>query len=344
MKLGIIGLPQAGRATTFGALTGQAVEPGRRAENHIGTIRVPDERVDTLSRLYQPRKTTFAQVEYLLPGETGGKDKAPGGAGAWNTLRDCDAFIHCLRNFPAYGLADPDPRGDFQRLDQELILVDLMTVEKRLERLDMDRRRGKKPETDEPALLARCRDELENERPLRHTPELAAAPCLKGFAFLSAKPVLALFNNADEDDRLPPLGPLTAQEPCLVLRGKLEQELAGMTVEEAAGFLTEFGVAAPAADRVIQASYGLLGLISFFTVGDDEVRAWTIPRGTPAPDAAGVIHTDFKKGFIRAEVLAYADLMAAGTYAEARRRGTVRLEGKTYTVADGDIINFRFNV
>jgi len=344
MKLGIIGLPQSGRATIFGALTGQTVEPGRRAEQHIGTIRVPDERVERLSRLYQPRKTTFAQVEYLLPGEGGGKEKASGEAGGWTTLRDCDAFIHCLRNFPAYGVAAPDPQRDFQRLDQELVFADLVSVEKRLERLEADRRRGKKPENEEPALLARCREELEAERPLRRTPELASAPCLRGFAFLSAKPVLVLFNNADEDEGFPTLQPLTAVETCLALRGKLEQELAGMSAAEAQAFLEEFGVAAPAADRVIQASYTLLGLISFFTVGDDEVRAWTIPRGTLAPEAAGVIHSDFQKGFIRAEVLPYPDLMAAGTYAEARRRGTVRLEGKTYTVADGDIINFRFNV
>ena len=345
MKLAIIGLEQSGKATVFQALTGTSLSVGRKTESHIGTIRVPDDRVDQLSAIYQPRKTIFAQVEYFLPGtKAAGEDTKSGPQAYWTEVRDGDALIHCVRNFDAFGTAPPTPRDDFQALDQELILTDLVSVEKRLERLNLDQRRGKQIDPEELALLSRCQTELENERPLRRTAELATAPKLRGFAFLSAKPQLVLFNNGDEDARLPDQATELPETTALVIRGKLEQELAGMRPEEIAEFLSEFGLAASAADRIIQKSYELLGLISFFTVGDDEVRAWTITRGTTAVDAAEVIHSDIKKGFIRAEVLAYQDLMAAGNYAEARKQGTVRLEGKPYEVRDGEIIHFRFNV
>ncbi len=345
MKLALIGLPQSGKATVFQALTGTPLAVGRKAESHIGTIRVPDERVDRLSAIYSPRKTIYAQVEYYLPGakETA-EDKKSGEQAYWARVRDSDALIHCVRNFDAYGADAPTPLDDFQRLDQELMITDLVSVEKRLERLSLDQKRGKKPDPEELDLLSRCRIELENERPLRRTPELAMAPKLRGFAFLSAKPQLVLFNNSDEDVRLPEQAAGLRTEKALVIRGKLEQELAGMSPEETGEFLAEFGLEASAADRIIRKSYALLGLISFFTVGEDEVRAWTIPRATSALDAAEVIHSDIKKGFIRAEVLAYADLLKAGSHSEARKQGTLRLEGKQYEAQDGDIIHFRFNV
>ena len=217
-------------------------------------------------------------------------------------------------------------------------------VEKRLERFVLDQKRGKKPNPEEQQLIQRCAAILNQEKPLRHFPEVAGAHVLRGYAFLSAKPCLVLFNNEDEDESLPDLGPWADQETCAAVRGKLEQELGQMDPEEAREFMAEFDIRDLAMDRMITASYALLGLMSFFTVGEDEVRAWTIRRGTAAVDAAEVIHSDIKKGFIRAEVLAYDDLMAAGSYAEARKLGTVRLEGKTYEVKDGDIINFRFNV
>lgn len=345
MKLGIIGLEQAGKATVFEALTGAELAPGSRTESHIGTIRVPDERVDILSDIYHPRKTIFAQVEYFLPaGQPQSREKRSGEQPYWTQVRDSDALIHCLRNFDRFGTQAPNPLADFRKLDQELIFEDLIVVEKRLERLALDQKRGKKSDPEEVSLLTRCRESLETESPLRQTPELARAHKLRGFAFLSAKPQLVLFNNADEDDRLPEITGTPAAADAMVIRGKLEQELSRMTPEEAAEFQAEFGVAAAAAERIIQRSYALLGLISFFTVGEDEVRAWTIRQATPAVDAAEVIHSDIKKGFIRAEVLAYQDLMSAGTYAEARKQGTTRLEGKLYEVRDGDIINFRFNV
>ena len=345
MKLGIIGLEQAGKATVFEALTGANLTPGARTESHIGTIRVPDERVDILSGIYQPRKTIYAQVEYFLPaGQPQSSEKRSGEQPYWTLVRDCDALIHCVRNFDLFGTQPPTPLEDYRKLDQEMIFADLIVVEKRLERLALDQKRGKKPDPEEISLLTRCQESLENERALRETPELATAHKLRGFAFLSAKSQLSLFNNTDEDDQLPALSDGLEAADAMVIRGKLEQELAGMSAEEAAEFQAEFGVSAAAADRIIQRSYALQGLISFFTVGEDEVRAWTIKRATPAVEAAEVIHSDIKKGFIRAEVLAYDDLMTAGSYAEARKQGTTRLEGKQYEVQDGDIINFRFNV
>ena len=343
MRLGIIGLPGSGKSTVFDALTQSSSDGGHRGEDRIGTMRVPDARVDALSQMYQPRKTIFAQVEYFLPGKTGhDKKKDPN---IWTPVRDCDALIHVVRNFRVYGMEAPAPYRDVAALDEEMVLADLVVVEKRLERLEMDRKRGKLTDPEELSLLGQCRERLEAEIPLRSHPELAQAPQLRGFAFVSAKPVLVLFNNEDDDDGLPEVaGDGAGRVDGMVIRGKLEQELSQMTAAEAREFLDEFEITASAMDRVIARSYALLGLISFFTVGEDEVRAWTIRKETPAVDSAEVIHSDIKKGFIRAEVLAYDDLMAAGTYAEARKRGTVRLEGKTYLVQDGDIINFRFNV
>ena len=342
MKSAIIGLTGSGRQTVFEALTRSFDPPSSRAEARIGTIRVPDERVDGLSKLYQPRKTIHAQVEYFLPAihaEEGSKQSA-----GWSPVRDCDALIHVVRNFSSYGFDPPSPYDDFHKLDQELIISDLIVAEKRLERLAQDQKRGKHPDPEELSLLQECVARFEAEKPLRSDRQLADAPRLKGFAFLSAKPMLVLLNNEDDDDTLPQLQDLSATESCQIIRGKLEHELAQMSAADAKAFLEEFNIPAAATDRVITASYELLGLISFFTVGDEEVHAWTIRAGTSALDAAGIIHTDMQKGFIRAEVLSYSDLTAAGSYAAARKQGTVRLEGKTYNVRDGDIVQIRFNV
>ncbi len=344
MKMGIIGLEGVGKATIFEALTQNSVLGAARDQARIGTIRVPDQRVDILSEMYQPKKTIYAQVEYSLPGGKGHGNDPQKDQNFWTPVRDCDALIHVVRNFGGYGYEDPTPAEDFQRLDQDLILADLVVVEKRIERIELDKRRGKNVDGEEAAKLAECLEHFENEMPLRKFPELASAPVLRGFAFVSGKPMLVLFNNEDDDDAMPAAGALIEQENCMVIRGKLEQELAQMSDVDAAEFLAEFEITASAMDRVILKSYDILGLVSFFTVGEDEVRAWTIVHDTQALDAAEVIHSDIKKGFIRAEVLYYDDLLAAKTYKEARSRGTVRLEGKTYLVKDGDIINFRFNV
>ena len=344
MKLGIIGLPQSGKTTVFEALTQNSAGSVHKGEVRISTIRVPDSRIDILSQMYEPQKTTYAQVEYFLPGTAAAKKDHPKDQSIWTAARDCDALIHVICNHTAMGLEKNTPRKDFVKMDQELILADLVVVEKRLERLELDHKRGKKMDPQERTLLIECRESLENETPLRRTAGLATARSLRGFAFLSAKPMLVLFNNDDEDDRLPDSGKITEVEDCLVIRGKLEQELAQMSAEDAAEFLHEFNISESAMDKVIRKSYSLLGLVSFFTVGSDEVRAWSIKSDTEAVDAAETVHTDMKKGFIRAEVLAYDDLMDAGTYAAARKKGTVRLEGKNYKVQDGDIINIRFNV
>ena len=344
MKLGIIGLPQSGKSTVFEALTKNISEIAHKNENRIGTIRVPDNRIDVLSDMYEPQKTIYAQVEYFLPATARSTKDQYGDQSIWTAARDCDALIHVVRNHSAAGLEDQNPLADFRHLEQELILTDLVVVEKRLERVEHDHKRGKKMDPEEHSLLIKCRRNLENEIPLRQIEDLAAARKLRGFAFLSAKPLLILFNNADDDDRPPDVGDLADAENSLVIRGKLEQELAQMSAEDATEFLGEFNIGESATDRVIQKSYEIQGLISFFTVGKDEVRAWTIKKGTPAVEAAGTVHSDMQKGFIRAEVLAYEDLMEAGTHAAARKKGTVRLEGKTYEVNDGDLINFRFNV
>ncbi|QTA79516.1 GTP binding domain-containing protein [Desulfonema limicola] len=339
MKLGIIGISGAGKSTIFEALTGKISDGANRSEDRIGTIRVPDSRVNILSDMYKPKKTIYAQVEYFLPGKTGSTKKDQN---TWTPVRDCDALIHVVRNFGGYGFETPEPFQDFQNINQDMIVSDLVVIEKRLERLELDKKRGKQVDNEELPLLEQCKKNLEQEYPLRKNPEIASAHVLKGFAFISAKPMLVLFNNEDDNDSMPDIKEFS--ENCMVIRGKLEQELVQMSEEEAGDFLEEFNITASAMDRVIKGSYELLGLISFFTVGEDEVRAWTIKKGTMAVDAAEVIHSDIKKGFIRAEVLSYDDLMDAKTYNEARKKGNVRLEGKTYEVQDGDIINFRFNV
>ena len=344
MKLGIIGLPGSGRSTVFEALTHSSSAEPQKNESKIGTVKVPDERVDVLSAMYKPRKTIYAQIEYFLPRSVGHGQDNKQDQSFWAKVRESDALVHVVRNFMGSGHTGVTPQSDLNTMNQELILADLVVTEKRIERMEHDNRRGKKYNPEEFTLLQKCLENLEKEIPLRHVPELASAPGLRGYAFLSAKPALVLFNNEDDDDRMP--GELSAETAGehMVIRGKLEQELAQMTDEEAAEFLAEFSITASAMDRVLRRSYDLLGLISFFTVGEDEVRAWTIHRDTDAVDAADVIHSDIKKGFIRAEVVAYDHLMDAGSHAEARKRGTVRLEGKTYKVQNGDIINFRFNV
>ena len=344
MKLGIIGLSGSGKKTLFEAFTGISDDGSHKTEDRIGTVTVPDERIDFLSNMYKPKKTIYAKVEYFLPNIRISKNEPKKDENIWGEMRNCDALIHVIRNFKAYGLEEPQAEKDFVSLDEEMIFADLVVVEKRIERLKQDNQRGKKVNPEEMALLEKCLELLENNIPLSRNEEIQTSPLLKGYAFVSAKPMLVLFNNEDEDENLPEMPEKLKNEECMIARGKLEQELSQMTEEEAQEFLEEFSISASAMDRVIEASYNLLGIMSFFTVGEDEVRAWTIKKESQAPEAAGAIHTDFQKGFIRAEVLAYNDLLNAGTYNNAKKKGTVRLEGKTYIVQDGDIINFRFNV
>ena len=344
IKLGIIGLPRSGKATIFLALTGATETSNLRRMDQIGVVSVPDERVDRLSSMYRPKKTTYAQIEYLLPAPTITKKVPHGENETWKLVKHCDALIHVVRNFQESAGDIPNSRDDFQKLEQELILADFMIVEKRLDRIESDKKKGRKIDEDEHALLRSSLGLLEAGNPLRDNPELACSPVLRGYTFLSAKPVLVLFNNPDEDDAFPEWAKMKKKLNAMVVRGALEMELATMSPEDAAEFLGAFDIHATARHRVIQRSYELLGLISFFTVGEDEVKAWTVKKGTVALDAADTIHSDMKKGFIRAEVLAYGDLIKSGSYQEAKKGGLVRLEGKEYPVADGDIIHFRFNV
>jgi GTP-binding protein YchF len=345
MRLGIIGLPGSGKSTILQALTQSKPEQRSHKGHSIVTVRVPDQRVDALKRLFKPDKTVYAQLEYVLPyGEKGYKPDGRGDESLWNDVRPCDALIHVVRNFHQPGGEAPHPQEDFLKLETDMIFADLIVVEGRIERLDLDKKRGKEISAEERRLLEESLRMLEDQAPLRDNPELANAHLLKGYTLLSAKPVLVLFNNDDEDEAPPSWEkPSELYEP-LVVRGKLEMELAELSPEEAAEFLTAYHIKSSAMERVVRHSCGVLGLITFYTVVHKEVRAWMIPKGTAALDAAGVIHSDMEKGFIRAEVLAYDELMAAGTYQQAKKEGQVRLEGKTYAVQDGDVITFLFNV
>ncbi len=345
MKLGIIGLAGSGRSTLFGAMTGGNTTPARAKKESMAVVRVPDERVDFLAEQFQPKKISYAQVEYLLPGDVATGDTGKGRLeGLCNQVRACDALIQVVRNFGGNGVGEACPEDDLGQVEQEMIFSDFMVVEKRIERIGWEKQRGKPVNAAELDLLKSCQEVLENDTPIRRHPELATEPLLRGYALVSAKPKLVLFNNEDEDDALPRVNGAGSGEVCLAVRGKIESELAGMGPEDAKEFLSDFGIQESAMHRVIRRSYDLLGLVSFFTVGEDEVKAWTVRRDTRAVDAAAAIHSDIKKGFIRAEVVSYDDLRETGSLAEARKKGKMRLEGKEYPVQDGDIINFRFNV
>lgn len=345
MRLGIIGLPASGKATIFQVLTQSKAEQWAKKGPLIGTVRVPDGRVDTLSKLFKPKKTVYAHLEYLLPhGETAYGHGGKGAEVMWNEVRPCDALVHIVGNFHQSGGETPHPREDLLKLETEMIFADLVVVEKRIERMNLDRKRGQEISHEEQELLQACLKVLEDEKPLRDYPELASAPLLRGYALLSAKPVLAVFNNDEQDEHLPQWQAPPELTNALVVRGKLEMELAELSPEDAAEFFTAYHVESLATERLIQHSCNLLGLVSFFTVVHDEVRCWLIPKDTTALDGAGIIHSDMKKGFIRAEVLAYDDLIAAGGYQQAKKDAKVRLEGKDYIVRDGDVIYFRFNV
>ncbi len=344
MKLGIVGLSGVGKTTVFTALTHQPLDPGPKGESLIGTIPVPDSRMDALQALYRPKKLTPTQIEYTLPARGDLSRTSAGGASVWAQIRDCHALIQVIRNFTGLDGQAPAPQEEFMAFHQELMLADMMVLENRLERLERDHQRGKKYDPTEYSLLKRCQAYLEGGQPLRKDLTLSEAPQLRGYAFVSANPILVLFNNDEDTEDVPDIPEITEAETCTAIRGNLEQELAQMAPGEAEEWMAEFGISSAAKDRLIRQSFALLGMISFFTVVGDEVRAWSIKAGTSALDAAGTVHTDMKKGFIRAEVVSFADLTEAGDYQAAKKRGVVRLEGKTYEVKDGDIINFRFNV
>jgi GTP-binding protein YchF len=358
MKTGIIGLPKAGKTSLFKMLTKAPLDERRQAnprEAHLGVAKVPDERLDRLATLYNPRKLTHASVEYVDVAAVG--QEALKETAYLATLRSVDALAHVVRAFddPAIPHVNGiDPRRDVRHVEFDLMLSDLGQIEKRLERLEKDLKRMRAPELEkEHALLQQCKAQLENEHPLR---ELALTPTderrLRSFMFLSQKPVLYVLNIGESLDlghdieHAPETYKLTnvALRPnagAVVVCAKVEAELAEMSDDEAADFLASYNLHESGLVRLIRKSYDLLGLISFFTLGEDECRAWTVPRGSRAVEAAGAVHTDMEKYFIRAEVIRWDALLEAGSEAKARAKGTLRLEGKDYLVQDGDVIHIR---
>jgi len=350
MKVGIAGFPRSGKTTIFNALTGQHADVGGFTEPgkvHLGTIKVPDGRIDRLSEIFQPRKTTYAEMAFVdFPAAGEGTGGSALETATLTQMRETDALVQVVRGFPDAVSGDAaNPLRDLANFKSELLLADLVLIERRLERLKKEK--GKEHEK---ALLERCKGQLDAEQPLRHL-ELTAedAGALAGFGFLSRRPLLAVLNvsEADVHAEIPPaVAQWLAAERVdgLSLSGKIEMEIAALEPADRQAFLEDLGLTATARDRFIRAAYALLDQISFLTSGEDEVRAWTIRRGTTAVKAAGKIHSDIERGFIRAEVVHYDDFVRYGSDAKCREHGKLRLEGKEYVVTDGDIIHFRFNV
>ncbi|MBI1295854.1 redox-regulated ATPase YchF [bacterium] len=355
MKIGIVGLPNSGKTTIYNALTRSNTETAAfssgQVEVHTAVVSVPDTRVERLVAMFNPRKTTYAQVIY---NDIAGLSKGAGRSGISGPLTNAiaanDALMLVSRAFENDAVPtedDIDAARDFVVMETEFLLNDMTTIEARLARLNGQKTRGTPQERQrmvaEEALLQRLFVFLEEEQPLRNvTISEDERKMLGGFGLLSLKPLLRVINAGDDDDEAKYADLL--DENTLVLRGRLEAEIAQMDAAEATEFLADFGIEEPGLNRAIRRCYALLGLQSFFTVGEDEVRAWTVEEGACAPEAAGVIHSDLQKGFIRAEVINYDDLIALGGMAEARKVGKLRLEGKEYVVANGDILNIRFNV
>ena len=358
MKTGIIGLPQVGKTSLFKILTKAKLDEHGYAnprEAHIGVAWVPDERLDKLAALYSPRKTTYATVEYVDVAAIG--QEALKETAFLTSLRNVDALIHVLRAFENESIphvGPVDPLRDLKSVEFDLMVSDLTQVEKRLERVEKDLRKMRSTELEhEHALLLRSKESLEKEQPLRElemTPE--ERKLIRGFMFLSQKPILYVLNISESAtlgadlDAAVSLYKLdeVSQRPnagATAICGKVEAELAEMDDTEAADFLDSYGLHESGLVRLIRKSYELLGLISFFTAGEDECRAWTVPFGSKAPQAAGAIHSDLEHHFIRAETIRWNNLLDAGSEAAARSKGTLRLEGKEYIVQDGDVLHIR---
>ncbi len=358
MKLGIIGLPQSGKTTIFNALTRNntpTTASAGRIEIHTAVVDVPDPRVDKLSGMFHPKKTIYAKVTYAdIAGLEAGAANPQGALRTGisgqllNQLAQMDGFIHVARCFADENVPHPsgsiNPQRDAEAMESELLLNDLIAVERKLERLAEERKKGGTDKTlnaRQTELFERLHKTLSENKPLRGMDFNAEDQKeLASFGLLTRKPLLTIFN-LGEGQSAPEV---SVNHQIVALQGKLEMEIAQLSPEDAAVFMQEYGIEEPSLNRMIRLSYDLLNQQSFFTVGEDEVRAWTVRRGAPAVEAAGAIHTDLQKGFIRAEVVAYDDLTSLGSMNEAKSKGKLRLEGKEYIVKDGDIVHIRFNV
>ena len=355
----VIGFPSTGKTTLFQLMTSVHDAPRGKGDVNIGISKVPDDRLDRLTAMYNPRKRVPATVEFtdIIATARTGANALVDVAG----YKNADALVHVVRTFRDAAVPHPsgsvDPARDAQAMEDELILADLGIAERRLERLDKDLKKGRSPELEkERELVERCKDALERGEPLRAlTITGDDRKRLRGFQFLSAKPLLVVINVDEGDigdiaggvDAVAQATGLTgflsrASTRAVALCAKIELEIAQLEGDDAAAFLADLGLSESGLNRVIRTTYDLLGYMSFFTVGEDECRAWSIARGTPAQLAAGEIHSDIQRGFIRAEVVAYEALITRGSMGACRDHGEVRLEGKEYVVQDGDIINFRF--
>ncbi|MEW5989817.1 MAG: redox-regulated ATPase YchF [Chloroflexota bacterium] len=366
MQIAIVGLAASGKTTVFNTLTRGHAETGGFGglTLNVGVVKVPDERLDRLATIFHPKKIVHADVTYVdlpapPPSHEGrvGTEELP--AEHLARLRDSDALLHVVRAFEDPSVPHPDgdvdPARDLERLDLEFILADLAMVDRRLERLGSSGRHGTPAEREanerEEVILRRLKEGLEAGRPIRDLGlDVDDAKAIRGFRFLTEKPVLVLLNIGERDIAAGPalverIAAGYVHEHALVeaLSAKIEMELGELEPDEAAVFMEELGIAESGLGRVIHLSYRLLGLISFLTAGPDEVRAWPVTAGSSAVDAAGAIHTDLARGFIRAETVAYEDLLALGSMAEARKHGRLRSEGRAYQVQDGDVIEILFS-
>jgi len=346
MKIGLVGFAGSGKTTVFNTMTGMDVPVEFGGELRLGIVQVPDERVDELSAVFSPKKTTYAEMSFCdIPGEHRAEKKGLSPRGL-QQIRDQEALCLVLRDFvnPAIE-GDPDPAADLEAFHTECVFADLEILERRLERAKKER-----AEPQEVAAFEVMKAALEEERPLRLLPEQELnRDYLKGYGLLTDRPLLVALNRDESEaaELMPEaiaarLDQLDAAG--LVLSASVEAEIAGLDPEDQAAFLEDLGLTEPALARFIRTAYGLLDLISFFTVGEDEVRAWTIRRGTPARQAAGRIHSDLERGFIRAEVIPYVNFMEFGSEQAVKDAGRFQVEGKDYVVSDGDIMHVRFNV
>ncbi len=356
MKIGLLGLPNSGKTTIFNALTRSEAEvaayTNNKAEPNIAVVEVGDERVTRLSQFYKPKKTTYATIEIVdFPGFSEGSAREGGFSSAqMNLIRNMDAVALVSRNFTDDLMGDPAPLSDINTVDTEFILSDMIIVENRLERIEWSSRRGKKTNAMgmEEKVLKKIHGELNSGRYIRnlvlnHNEE----KLISGFQFITQKPIFVILNSGEENfgRNNDLLTQIEEKYKGIEFSGNFEMDLAAFSdTEEANRFMEDMGIAESARDRMTRFAYEMLGHISFITVGADEVRAWTVHNGDTAVDAAGTIHSDLFRGFIRAECFSYGDLMDCGSEKGVRDNGRFRLEGRDYKVKDGDILNIRFNV